>query len=568
MAVVVVIEGPDDERQEYRLAEGETPIGRDPANALLLDGRGVSRRHAKFILTGDRLVIADLGSTYGTRVNDVTTLRRDLVLGDEITVGMYRLTIKVLTDALTGAASDSDGSPWESDFHSDEVTQSPDDMLQMKTQEMSRSTIQFIMDNPEAKDEGVPVLPRHDSDLYSAMQRIGSVNSGSMPTLRRPSAPSADYTALVLMFKASELLAAATDLDGFVGPMADLVLDEVKADSVVLFMLDKADELVPQVIRYRGSLNVGEVPVSRAIVDRVVREKVPIMCNDLGHDENIKAGNSIMLYQISAVVAFPLMVKENLKGVLYIGRSGGDPFSSEDHDLMAAMVSLISSGIQKAELKDVLVREKQQRLALERFHPAEVVDRLFKKRAGEISLEEHRATALVCDLRGFQGLVQRVPPRQLATLLHEYYEMLYEKVFANGGSLVKLHDGWAVALFGAPQSHDRDSVWAVETAINLYDEYLSLSVLWPESQRLHLCLALDTGDVVAGVVGSTERIEYAAIGLPISTASALVQRAEESVILVSERTYAELPPGRHHTTEVDPLGDLRVFSIQRKKGGR
>ena len=94
MSFVVVIKGPDEPGREIRLVEGETYVGRDPANTLVLDGRGVSRRHAKFVLAGERLTLVDLGSTYGTRVNDVTTLRRELAHGDEITIGMHHMSIR------------------------------------------------------------------------------------------------------------------------------------------------------------------------------------------------------------------------------------------------------------------------------------------------------------------------------------------------------------------------------------------------------------------------------------------------------------------------------------------
>jgi adenylate cyclase len=286
----------------------------------------------------------------------------------------------------------------------------------------------------------------------------------------------------------------------------------------------------------------------------------------VGHDDRLKSGQSVMLYKIRAVVALPLMVRGEPRGVLYISRSGLQGFASTDSDLLGALVSLITSGIERAELKERVVREKQRRKALERFHPPEVVDRLAKSDAGEEdSLDEHVATALICDLQGFEILVERVPPRQLANVLHEYYEMLYDKVFANGGSLVKLHDGWALALFGSPHSPDKDAVWAIETSTELCDEFTSMAVLWPESQHLALRCALDTGTVVAGVVGSADRMEYAAIGQPISASSAILRQVQGTGVWLSERTLSELPRARYKVQDAQPLGEpaLKVFRLQR-----
>jgi adenylate cyclase len=569
LGYVVIVSTPNSEPREVRLVEGETHIGRDPASVLVLEGRGVSRRHAKFVLSGDRLTIVDLGSTYGTKVNDVTTLRRDLVAADVVLVGMNKLTIKEVADPAAMMPTIRDANmPPPSPYFSDDVTQAPSmnssvDIHDRKTTEMNRNAIQFVLDNPSEAGQAVKVLPRHDSDLMKAVQRLGAPGTTMPPSRHTVQPRSADYQALLLMYKISELLAAATDLQDFVGPMADLILEEVRADTVVLLMLGDKGELVPQVIRHRGALNPGEIPVSRSIIDRVLRERVAVMSNDVGHDDRLKSGQSVMLYKIRAVVAMPLTVRGEPRGVLYLSRSGLQAFSSADSDLLSALVSLVASGIERAELKDRVVREKHRRKALERFHPPDVVDRLSKGDAGgEDSLDEHLATVLICDLQGFPSLVERVPPRQLATVLHEYYEMLYEKVFANGGSLVKLHDGWALALFGSPHTPDKDAVWAIEAAIELCDVFTSIAVLWPESQNLAFRCALDTGTVVAGVVGSADRMEYAAIGQPISMASMMVRQAQGTGVWISERTLGELPRARYRV-ESTSLGDLRCFCVQR-----
>jgi len=291
-------------------------------------------------------------------------------------------------------------------------------------------------------------------------------------------------------------------------------------------------------------------------------EKVSIMSNDVSQDNRIKSGQSVMLYKIRAVMVLPLLVQGELQGVMYIGRSGLQNFSTADGELLSALVSLIASGIQRAELKEKVLKEKEHRKALERFHPPEVVDRLFSRESGEPAIEEHQSTVLVCDLEEFSSLVTHVPPWQLASVLHEYYEMLYDRVFANGGSLVKLHDGWALALFGAPHSPDRDAAWALETAKELCEEFRSISVLWPNSHSMALRCALDTGDVVSGVVGSAERLEYAAIGLPISTASLLAAHLHGTGIILTDRTWSEIPRSHFTVDEVTGCGDVRAFRVR------
>lgn len=62
-------------------------IGRLPECAVVLDDPNVSRRHAQLRREGDTVVLVDLGSTNGTRVNGVVAKERRLSPGDTVTVG-------------------------------------------------------------------------------------------------------------------------------------------------------------------------------------------------------------------------------------------------------------------------------------------------------------------------------------------------------------------------------------------------------------------------------------------------------------------------------------------------
>jgi pSer/pThr/pTyr-binding forkhead associated (FHA) protein len=74
------------------LNEGENVIGRDPSCSVWLDQPGVSRRHARVVVTADRAEIEDLGSTNGTFVSETAlTGRRQLRDEDVIQLGSVDL---------------------------------------------------------------------------------------------------------------------------------------------------------------------------------------------------------------------------------------------------------------------------------------------------------------------------------------------------------------------------------------------------------------------------------------------------------------------------------------------
>ncbi len=70
-------------------------IGRLPECGVVLADSNVSRRHAELRRVGDSVVVTDLGSTNGTRVNGVAVREQHLASGDEITVGSTTLVFEM-----------------------------------------------------------------------------------------------------------------------------------------------------------------------------------------------------------------------------------------------------------------------------------------------------------------------------------------------------------------------------------------------------------------------------------------------------------------------------------------
>ncbi|PID38491.1 MAG: hypothetical protein CSA65_06935 [Proteobacteria bacterium] len=583
MAHVLRIQSSNGPVREVPIAEGETTIGRDPSNGLVLTGRGVSRRHAKLLCRGDKLTIVDLGSTYGTKIGGMPTLRREVRAGDQILIGMHEIEICRPTSVphkqphVEPAPPPLQVEPETPAYIADEVTHDPRAARALHTNgkrpspvslvNLDSGAIQFLDDSSELEEH--ELVTRSESQILAAVERLGTGVYPSMDDGRATIAPrTADYHALLLMYKVSQLLGEAADLDAFINGVADLVMEEVQANTVVvLTRSSEADQqLEPRAIRHRGALDEGEVPVSREVVNLVLRTGSPVISGDAMHDERLKAGQSLALYNVRAVLAAPLTLHEEIRGVVYLNRAGPLPFTKSEGELVGALAALLASGMERAELKQGVEAERQRRRGLERFHPPEIVEQLS---AGDEAgvLREHQGTALLCDIIGLSELAERVSPQELAQVLGDYYELLYEKVFGNAGSLVKLYDGWALALFGmhSADSSDAvssDAVWAVEAARQLLDEFHELTVLWPSSARLQLAIAIASGTVVSGVVGSAERLEYVALGQPIADARALLA-AQRPGMLITESLWANLPQRRFTADMVEPLlADQGAFEFK------
>src|ERR1700745_3804847 len=81
-------------------------LGRHPECDIQIDSRKISRRHCCIAQVGDYLVVRDLGSTNGIRINGVRVLEGRLKPEDELTIGGYRY--RVSWDALAAGARPAD----------------------------------------------------------------------------------------------------------------------------------------------------------------------------------------------------------------------------------------------------------------------------------------------------------------------------------------------------------------------------------------------------------------------------------------------------------------------------
>jgi hypothetical protein len=88
MLKLTVVSGPN-RGATFPLASGETSIGRQMGNVIVLPSNRVSKKHCALEVEGDRIQIKDLGSANGTFVNGVLTKGKELRAGDRISVGEF-----------------------------------------------------------------------------------------------------------------------------------------------------------------------------------------------------------------------------------------------------------------------------------------------------------------------------------------------------------------------------------------------------------------------------------------------------------------------------------------------
>lgn len=155
--------------------------------------------------------------------------------------------------------------------------------------------------------------------------------------------------------------------------------------------------------------------------------------------------------------------------------------------------------------------------------------------AGEI----RRVTVLLSDLRGFTAMSERYSSLQVLSLLNRYFERMTRIILDHGGTIDKFMGDSIMALFGAPTSHPDEVAQAMACAIEMEIamESFNMEIAADGMDPLYMGIGINTGDVIAGHLGSSLHSEYTVIGNEVNLASRIEAHTMRGQILISENTY-------------------------------
>jgi adenylate cyclase len=234
----------------------------------------------------------------------------------------------------------------------------------------------------------------------------------------------------------------------------------------------------------------------------------------------------------------------------------------------ATLMQLFSRHVSK-QVAEGIWREREQFLDGQRPRPQQLV-----------------ATVLFTDLAGFTSVSERLSPEKLMDWLNECMEPMAKQVSSHGGIIEQYTGDAIVAVFGVPiarkdeEEISQDAINAVNCALAMETTLRDLNRHWLARNRptTAMRIGIYTGPMVAGSLGSSERLEYVVIGDAVNIASRLESFDKERFalnlvdrpcrILVGEATLCRLRE-RFHTErvgEVSLKGKEEKISVYRVVG--
>lgn len=178
--------------------------------------------------------------------------------------------------------------------------------------------------------------------------------------------------------------------------------------------------------------------------------------------------------------------------------------------------------------------------------------------AGNASLdgEMKRVTLLFSDLRNFTPLVEQHHPKKVVTLMNQYFTEMTQTVNDHRGLVVQYVGDAIEAVFGAPIGYEDHPDMAVQTALEMRTRLLELNERFKNQgfEPLAHGIGIHSGAVLAGSIGSEERMSYALVGDAVNSASRIegLTKTYSCDIIISQTTV-NLLAGSYQTRQLEPV---------------
>lgn len=189
---------------------------------------------------------------------------------------------------------------------------------------------------------------------------------------------------------------------------------------------------------------------------------------------------------------------------------------------------------QRATLGDAAVETS---LAALRRQLAELEQQEVKSLA--LRGERKQVTVMFADISGFTAMSEKLDPEEVRSLINACFERLGAVIDHYEGHIDKFIGDEIMALFGAPVAHENDPERALRAALDMMtalDEFnQEHAAQIPKPLALHF--GINSGLVIAGGIGTSQRQDYSVMGDTVNLAARLEGLSEAGEILVGEDTY-------------------------------
>ncbi len=220
--------------------------------------------------------------------------------------------------------------------------------------------------------------------------------------------------------------------------------------------------------------------------------------------------------------------------------------------------------------------EQQKRILnlFKKYVPENIIEETLNlaEESSILSGESRIISVLFCDIRDFTKLSVHLDAATLVKFLNHYFSVMSECIMKHNGTVNKFLGDGILAIFGAPYSFLNNQHNAVLCGLEMVEKVSEINEAYQETlgRAIEIGIGIDTGETVVGNIGSSERVEYTAIGKTVNYAFKIeaLTHGKPNSLLISETTYLSVK-NLFVADKVDAtvnLGEsINVYQVKGKK---
>lgn len=319
-----------------------------------------------------------------------------------------------------------------------------------------------------------------------------------------------------------------------------------------------------------SKLDVG----SAAVIVELEKDKALESVNRLQKTAALIAG-IIILAALLLVYFFAKTISEPIREL----KVAAEKIKSGDYHMRLTPRSGDEVGALTQSFNEMAVGlEEREKLkgALGKFVNPEIAEKAMK---GELKLggERRIATIFFSDIRSFTAISEQLEPEEVVEFLNAYMTIMVKIIGEYQGIVDKFIGDAIMAVWGVPESKGNDALNAVNATIEMRRALLEFNKGRGSAKKpiIKIGCGLNTGAVLAGQIGSDDRLDYTVIGDAVNLASRVetLNKPFGTDILISQDTYNIVK----NEFDCEPMQKIKVkgksqaqqiYAVIRKKGDK
>jgi len=198
-----------------------------------------------------------------------------------------------------------------------------------------------------------------------------------------------------------------------------------------------------------------------------------------------------------------------------------------------------------------------------RYLTQEVVKRLLDSKDGlKLGGETREISIMMSDLRGFTSLTSSMKPEDVIKFLNRYLGRMVDIILDHHGIIDEIIGDGILAFFGAPERLENHPELAVACALEMQVAMREINAHNEADGLPHLEMgvAVNTGEVIVGNIGSEKRTKYGAVGSQVNFTGRVESFTVGGQVLISQATYESLS----HMLDVEDALEVEMKGVPGK----